>query len=90
MHKYTDVVYNRVAAKVVGGSASGALKLWDLATGKLVRSLSGHKSNIRSIDFHPYGEFIASGSFDTNLKVPSVLKQTYMYSLLQHHTNEIY
>jgi WD40 repeat protein len=35
----------------------------------VVRSLSGHKANIRSVDFHPYGDFIASGSLDTVLKV---------------------
>lgn len=32
-------------------------------------TLTGHKSNIRCIDFHPFGEFVASGSLDTNLKV---------------------
>jgi WD40 repeat protein len=35
----------------------------------VVRSLNGHKANIRSLDFHPYGDFIASGSLDTVLKV---------------------
>ena len=34
-----------------------------------MRTLTGHKSNIRSLDFHPYGEFVASGSLDTNIKV---------------------
>lgn len=29
----------------------------------------GHKANICSLDFHPYGEFVASGSQDTNIKV---------------------
>ena len=35
----------------------------------VVRTLTGHKSNIRSLDFHPYGDFVASGSLDTNIKV---------------------
>ena len=35
----------------------------------VVRTLTGHKSSIRGIDFHPYGEFVASGSLDTNVKV---------------------
>ena len=35
----------------------------------VVRTLTGHKSSIKSLDFHPYGEFVASGSLDTNLKV---------------------
>ena len=35
----------------------------------MVRNLKGHSAAIRTLDFHPYGEFIASGSLDTNLKV---------------------
>ena len=34
-----------------------------------MRTLTGHKSSIRSLDFHPYGDFVASGSMDTNIKV---------------------
>lgn len=39
-----------------------------------MRTLTGHKANIKSIDFHPYGEFIASGSLDTTVRV------RYLYS----------
>ena len=35
----------------------------------VVRTLTGHKANIRSLDFHPYGEFVASGSNDTTVRV---------------------
>lgn len=35
----------------------------------VLRTLVGHKANICSLDFHPYGEFVASGSQDTNIKV---------------------
>lgn len=35
----------------------------------VLRTLMGHKANICSLDFHPYGEFVASGSQDTNIKV---------------------
>ena len=35
----------------------------------VVRTLTGHKSNIKSLEFHPYGDFVASGSLDTNIKV---------------------
>lgn len=51
------------------GSLSGALKIWDLEATKIVRTLTGHKANIRCIDFHPYGDFIGTGSLDTNIKV---------------------
>lgn len=35
----------------------------------VVRTLTGHRSNCISLDFHPFGEFFASGSLDTNLKI---------------------
>ena len=35
----------------------------------VTRTLTGHKSSIKCTDFHPYGEYITSGSMDTNVKV---------------------
>ena len=33
------------------------------------RNISGHKAAVRSLDFHRYGDILASGSMDTNIKV---------------------
>lgn len=33
------------------------------------RSLTGHRSNCLTIEFHPFGPMLASGSLDTNVKV---------------------
>lgn len=35
----------------------------------VVRSISGHKAAVRCLDFHRYGDVLASGSMDTNIKV---------------------
>lgn len=35
----------------------------------VLRTLIGHKANICSVDFHPFGEYLASGSVDTDIKV---------------------
>ncbi|KAG6468083.1 hypothetical protein ZIOFF_072651 [Zingiber officinale] len=35
----------------------------------VIRTLTGHRSNCIAVDFHPFGEFFASGSLDTNLKI---------------------
>jgi eukaryotic-like serine/threonine-protein kinase len=42
----------------------GTIKVWDAATGKLVRTLEGHTRSITSLAFHPERNLIASGSFD--------------------------
>lgn len=42
---------------LVSGSRGGAVKLYDLNEGRISRSLPGHRSNITSIHYHPFGEF---------------------------------
>jgi WD40 repeat protein len=38
----------------------GSLKVYDLTEGKAFRSLPGHRSNVTSLDYHPFGEFVVS------------------------------
>ena len=35
----------------------------------VARALSGHTASVQSLDFHPHGNFIASGSVDATVKV---------------------
>lgn len=35
----------------------------------VMRTLTGHTSSIKSLDFHPYGDYCTSGSLDCNVKV---------------------
>ena len=35
----------------------------------VLRTLTGHKSSAKSVDFHPFGDYVTSGSLDTNIKV---------------------
>lgn len=35
----------------------------------VLRTLMGHKASITSLGFHPFGDFLASSSMDTNIKV---------------------
>jgi len=46
----------------------------------VLRTLTGHKTNVRCLDFHPYGDFVASGSFDTNIKLWDIRKKGCMYT----------
>lgn len=69
---------------VIAGSMSGALKIWDLEAAKIVRTLTGHKANIRSLDFHPFGHFIASGSMDTNVKLWDIRRKGCIFTYKGH------
>ena len=41
----------------------------------VIRTLTGHRSSCLSVDFHPFGDFFASGSLDTSLKVWDVRRK---------------
>ena len=46
----------------------------------VLRTLTGHKSSVRCLDFHPYGDFVASGSLDNNIKLWDIRKKGCMYT----------
>lgn len=54
----------------------------------MVRAFTGHRSSCSAVEFHPFGEFLASGSNDTSLKIWDIRKkgciQTY-----KGHTRDI-
>ncbi len=45
------------------------MKLWDLATGQLLRTFEGHSRYIQSVAFSPDGVRILSGSMDDTMKL---------------------
>lgn len=50
----------------------------------VVRTLTGHRSNCISLDFHPFGEFFASGSLDTNLKIWDIRRKGCIHTYKGH------
>lgn len=73
---------------VVSGSKSGAIRLFDLQDGNLVRSLSGHQSYVTSLHYHPFGEILASGSGDTAAKMWDV-RQKRCIQTYKGHSREL-
>ena len=45
------------------------MKVWDAASGRLLRSLDGHTDRVRAVAVSPDGRFIVSGSHDKTVKV---------------------
>ncbi|KAF3340905.1 Katanin p80 WD40 repeat-containing subunit B1 [Carex littledalei] len=50
----------------------------------VMRSLTGHRSNCMTIDFHPFGEFFASGSLDTNIKIWDIRRKSCIHTYKGH------
>jgi WD40 repeat protein len=49
--------------------AGQALKLWDLESGKCLKTLTGHQNVIKSIAFHSEESIVVSGSLDETMKM---------------------
>lgn len=54
---------------VLSGSADHTMKLWDIVTGRVVRTFKGHQGSIRTVVFTPDDKYALSGSEDGILKL---------------------
>jgi len=54
---------------LLSGSPGNVARLWELASGKEIRILEGHKGGVDAITYSPDGKRILSGSFDKTLKL---------------------
>src|SRR5712671_2379707 len=53
---------------VASGGKDNVIKIWDLATGNVLRTLYGHTSNVNALAVSPDGKLLASGSGNINDK----------------------
>lgn len=55
---------------VYSADENGIIKQWDLNQGGGNNStFYGHMKTVRSLDFHPYGDYLVSGSHDTSVRL---------------------
>ena len=60
------------------------MKLWDVRSGELVRTLSGHTDSVFSVAFSPDGTRLASGSEDQTVKLWDVRSGELVRTLSGH------
>ena len=54
---------------LASAGADGSVRVWDLATGLLVRTIFAHSGAIRSMVLHPSGRFAATSGDDRHVRV---------------------
>ncbi len=65
----TSVAFSPGGKLVATGSRDNTVRLWAVATGTAVRTLTGHKGGVTSVAFSPDGKSVARGSEDNTVWV---------------------
>jgi WD40 repeat protein len=64
---------------------SGDILLWNVSTGKLLKTLIGHTSTASNTAFQPGGILLASGSFDSTIKLWNLVTGECIQTLTEHN-----
>jgi WD40 repeat protein len=65
----TSVAFSPDNKLIVSGGYDNTVKVWDAATGALIRTFTGHTATVWAVGFSPDGKSIASASSDKTVKI---------------------
>lgn len=82
--RISSVAFSPDGRLIASGSQDNTVKLWDVETGKEVRTFYGHTSRVLCIAFSPDGKSLASGGSDFVIKLWDVRSGT-LLKTLEHH-----
>jgi WD40 repeat protein len=69
---------------LASGSLDETIKLWDIASSQVLRTLAGHSAEVQSVAFSTDGKTLASGSFDETIKLWDVASGKELRTLTGH------
>jgi WD40 repeat protein len=60
---------NKVKLTKTTTRLDNTITIWDVSTGRKIRTLNGHGDCINAVTYSPDGKYIASGSYDKTVKI---------------------
>lgn len=79
-----SVVISHDRQLIISCSSDKTIKIWNLATGKLVHTFAGHKNSINVVAISHDDRYIVSGSYE-EVKVWNLQSQQFVYNLKGYH-----
>ena len=64
-----SVAFSPNGKTLITGSRDNTVKLWDITSGRELKTLSGHSDSVLSVAFSPDGKTLGSGSSDKTVKL---------------------
>ena len=64
-----SVTFSPDGAMLASGNSDNTIRLWDVNTGELLHTLTGHTDAVNSVTFSPNGRTLASGSSDNTVRL---------------------
>src|SRR5947209_6271727 len=65
----TSVAFSPGGERLASAGRDGAVKVWNIKTGKVIQSVDAHTGFVFSVAFHPDGKHLASVDADQQVKV---------------------
>jgi WD40 repeat protein len=79
--------YNDKTNKVIAGSYSRRVNVWDFISGGVIASFDGHEKSVLAVCFSPDGKYAVTGSLDRTVRVWNVDSAKELQKLERHSDN---